>query len=295
MPDKRRTALDWEDVRYFIALARLGTLSATARSLRVSHATVARRIASLEALLGKPLFERRPYGYALTAEGKAVLEDASTMERGANFVHRRLQSNTELNGLVRLTSSRALGELFVTERLAAFHQRYPGIDLELVAENQVVSLAHREADIALRFGAPKDSSLIARRVGTITLGLYASRSYRDKHSKDAPVMIGYNEESDFIPEASWLRKAFAGQRFAFRGSSQASQAAAARAGLGVALLPRFIAANDPDLVQMPLKLSLPDRAVWLLLRRDLKNVPRVRAVADYLVELFRRERKLLSG
>src|SRR5262245_33599037 len=111
MPDKKRTtALDWEDVRYFVALARHGTLSATARALRVNHATVARRITSLETLLGRPLFERRADGYALTAEGKAILDEASIMDEAALSVLRRLDAGTELNGLVRLTSAPGLAE-----------------------------------------------------------------------------------------------------------------------------------------------------------------------------------------
>src|SRR3954468_12446188 len=106
MPDKKRTALDWEDVRYFVALARYGTLSATARGLRVNHATVARRVSSLETLLRRPLFDRRADGYALTAEGKAVLDEACSMDEAALAVLHRLDAGTELNGPVRVTAGR---------------------------------------------------------------------------------------------------------------------------------------------------------------------------------------------
>src|SRR4051794_31857665 len=102
MPDKKRTVMDWEDVRYFVALARHGTLSAAARGLRVNHATVARRVASLETLLGRALFDRRAKGYVLTAEGKAVLDEARAMDEAALAVLRRLDSGTELSGPVRL-------------------------------------------------------------------------------------------------------------------------------------------------------------------------------------------------
>ena len=108
MADKKRTALDWEDVRYFVALARYGTLSATARGLRVNHATVARRVTSLETLLGRPLFDRRADGYALTAEGKAVLDEARSMDEAALSVLRRLDAGAELSGLLRLSVGRAL-------------------------------------------------------------------------------------------------------------------------------------------------------------------------------------------
>src|SRR5437899_2535068 len=181
MPDKKRTdPLDWEDVRYFVALARHGTLSATARALRVNHATVARHTSSLETLIGRALFDRRAKGYVLTSEGNAVLKEANAMDEAALSVLRRLDAGTELSGLVRLTAGRVLAERFLIDRLSAFHERYPAIDLEVIGGSRVMSLAKREADVALRFGSPKDSELIARRVATITFGLYASSGYRDK-------------------------------------------------------------------------------------------------------------------
>src|SRR5215469_1173529 len=121
VPDKKRTDLDWEDVRYFVALARHRTLSATARALRVNHATVARRIASLETLLGHPIFDRRPSGYALTAEGKALVKHANAMDKAALFILRGLDIGTELSGLVRLAAGRVLAERFLIDRLRAFH------------------------------------------------------------------------------------------------------------------------------------------------------------------------------
>jgi DNA-binding transcriptional LysR family regulator len=295
MPVKKRTVgLDWEDVRYFVALARRGTLSATARELRVNHATVARRVASLEDALGRPLFDRRADGYALTAAGKAVLDEARAMDEAALSVLRRLDAGTELNGLVRLTIGRVLAERFLIDRLRAFHARYPAIDLEIIGGSRVVSLARREADLALRYGSPKDSDLIARRVATIGFGLYASPGYRDKIDDGAaPTFIGFDDESDFVAEAAWLGQQFGERRFTLRTSSQTTQAAAARAGFGIALLPRYVAAADPDLVPVSLANRLPEREVWLIIRRDLRNVPRVRALADYLVAVFRREQRLL--
>src|SRR2546426_7288043 len=156
MADKKRTSrLDWEDVRYFIALARHGTLSATARTLRVNHATVARRIASLETLLGRALFDRRAKGYVLTAEGRAVLDEATAMDEAALSVLRRLDAGTELSGLVRLAAGRVLAERFLIDRLRAFHERYPAIDLEVIGGARGVGLSERGAEGARRYGAPK--------------------------------------------------------------------------------------------------------------------------------------------
>lgn len=297
MPVRKQTRdLDWEDLRYFVALTRHGSLSATARGLRVTHATVARRVTSLEELLGRPLFERRADGYALTAEGKALLDEANAMEEAALAVLRRMDNSNELNGLVRLTATRTLADTFLVERLGELHDRHPGLDIELVGEARVVSLARREADLALRLGSSKDSDLVARRVGNIDFDLYASPAYRRKlEAGETPAFIGFDRDSDFIFEASWLTRQFPNGRFAFRTNSQVSQAAAARAGYGVALLPRYLAVNDPGLVTVLLAEPMPTRDVWLLIRRDLIKVPSIRTVADFLAEIFRRERRLLAN
>jgi DNA-binding transcriptional LysR family regulator len=296
MPAKKRTALDWEDVRYFVALARHGSLSATARALRVNHATVARRVASLAALFRRPLFDRRADGYVLTAAGRAVLGQARAMDAAALSVMRGLDAGAELNGLVRVTAGRTLAEGFLIDRLDRLHQRHPAIDLEVIAQARVISLARGEADLALRFGALKDSELIARRVGTVAFDLYASPAYRKTLAGGAPLdIVGFDQDSESIAEAAWLAREFGDARFSFRAGNQMSQAAAARAGYGVALLPRYLAARDPRLVPVSLGKNLPERDVWLLMRRELHKVARVRAVADYLADLFRRERRLLAG
>jgi DNA-binding transcriptional LysR family regulator len=293
MPDRKRTPdLDWQDVRYFVALARYGTLAATARALRVNHATVARRIENLEALLGSALFERRPEGYALTVEGKAVLAEAAAMDEAALSLRDRLRTGTEIRGLVRLTAPRSLLDCFLVQRLGALRQRHPAIDLELIGDSRVRSLARRDADIALRMGSPRDSDLIARRLGTVGYGLYASPAYARKIANgEALAVIGYDPESDFIAEAAWMVRRFPDRRFAFRSNSQVSQAAAGRAGFGVALMPDFIAADDRGLERVFPEEALPEPNLWLLMRRDLAKIPRIRAVADYLIELFRREGK----
>jgi DNA-binding transcriptional LysR family regulator len=297
MPVKKRTGeLDWEDLRFFLALARNGTLSATARELRVNHATVARRVGSLEKKLGRVLFDRRASGYLLTADGKAVLDEARIMDESALAVLRHLDAGTQVSGPVRLATGRVLAERFLIDRLRAFHDLYPAIDLEVIGGSRLVSLARRDADIALRFGSSKDSELVIRKVAKIAFGFYASPAYKKTMGAEHELaFVGYDDESDFIAEASWLKRRFGDRRFSFRTNSQTTQAAAARVGYGVALLPRYVAAGDPGLVEIDLGERLPERDVWLLVRRDLMRVPQVKAVSDYLVELFRRERKLLAG
>ncbi len=297
MPDRKRTAaLDWEDLRYFVALARQGSLAATARALRVSHATVARRLASLEAGLGLVLFDRQAEGYALTTDGQAALDAALAMEEAALEVMRRIDAGSALGGPVRLTTPRSLADCFLMKRLGGLATAHPGIDLEVVADSRVVSLTRREADVAVRIGSPTDSSLVGRVVARIAYGFFATPAYAARLADgEPPRMIGYDTNSDFLSEHAWLAEHYAAARFVFRSNSQLSQAEAAGAGLGLAMLPLYLAATVPGLTPVPAeRLPLP-RDVWLLVRPDLAKVPRVRAVADYLADLIRHNRAVLEG
>jgi DNA-binding transcriptional LysR family regulator len=201
-----------------------------------------------------------------------------------------------LSGLVRLTMARSMAERFVVDRLGDFHRQHPGIDLEIIADSRVISLSRREADIAIRFGRPKDSDLLARRLSSVAFSFYASRGYAKVLGKNPSLaMIGFDDDNEFIADAAWLNREFPQARFIVRTNSQSTQAAAARAGLGVAQLPLHVGGDDPRLVPVKLAKNPPDREVWMLLRKDVARLPRVRAVADYLAAMFRRDRRVLTG
>jgi len=289
MADQKRTdSLDWEDLRTFLALAEAGSLSATARAMKVNHATVSRRLAKLESGLGRALIDRHAGGYGLTAFGHAILEAARPMEQAALAVLNRLDHAPGLDGCVRLTTTRVLADCFLVRRLGGLGRRHPGLTLEVLTGSRRFSLARREADLALRFGRPEDSALIGRRLTILGSSLYASPEVRDRVLAGAEIaLIGFDDEGADLPEADWMRRAFPGKRAAFRSNSQTAQAEAAAAGLGLVLLPEFVAAVTPGLVPVAIGPKPLERELWLLMRRDLANVPRVRAVADYLAGLFR--------
>lgn len=297
MVDHKRTdSPDWEDLRHFTALARHGSLSATARALGVNHATVSRRIAALEAELGTPLFERRSGGWRLTDQGRAILEDAQAMEAAALAVRRRAGHGEGLTGPVRLATTRVLADGFLAERLGAFHRLHPGIDIDLIADSRRVSLARGEAEIALRFGTLKDSTLLVRTLTSVSYGFHAAPAWRTRlEAGEEPVLIGFDADSAFVPEADWLARSFPAARVAFRSNSWAAQAAAARAGLGIALLPRYLAAGREGLEPVSLGRQPPTGALAMLLRPDLIRLPRVRALADFLAALFREQKALFCS
>ncbi|CAM3804062.1 LysR family transcriptional regulator [Corallococcus sp. ZKHCc1 1396] len=286
---KRSAPLDWEDLRFFVALARAGSLSAAARQLKVSHATVGRRVAALEDTLGRALFDRRVDGYALTAEGAAVLELATGMDERALAILRRAGQESGLTGTVRLTAAETLAERFLIPRLAEFHRRHPGIELEVLSDPRSLSLARREADVAVRLARPQAGELFTRRLAAMTYGVYVAPG------GDTSAWVGYDDSFAHLPEAQWLAQHAAGARVALRANGLAAQFAAVRAGFGKAVMPRWFAEEEGGLVEVPPPAPPPVREAWLVVHRDLKDVPRVRALIDAVVAAFEAEQARLGA
>ncbi|MCG7389663.1 LysR family transcriptional regulator [Pantoea sp. ACRSB] len=292
MSDKKRTELDWQDVRIFLALARCGSLSAAARMLSVNHATIARRLHSLEESLGEKLVERRPDGYVLTPAGTHVLEAASDMEQAAQVLRRGSQDGTP-SGLIRISSSPGLTGGFLVSRLPVLTARYPKLDIDLAPVLRSVSLERHEADIAIRFDKPKDGDIIARPLATVGYGFYGTEeACRTAEAGSNLVLIGFNEADSYLSQSTWVTKHFPRTRIAFRAKDQFLQSIAARSGVGLALIPHYIGRADPMLRICDLSAVPPSREVYLLTRsRDRKDAS-IRMVADAVAEMFEQEREL---
>lgn len=286
MADHFRTPLDWEDVRVFVALIRYGSLSAAARALTVTHATISRRVQSLEQSLSAKLVERRPNGYVLTPAGTEVLSVAREMEVSASKLMRSGVGDIP-RGLVRVNAAPSLAQGFLAAPLAALTVQHPSLDIDLSSDFRAVSLERRETDIALRFGHPKDSDVIATLVVTAGFGFYASARWLKRiEAAEPPTFIGFDEANASLPEAVWLAQQFPRARIAFRGNSHLSQAAAARAGAGIALLPDFIGRHGDGLARCMLEHTAPSRELWLLMRPDGRKDLPTKTVADFLLRFF---------
>jgi DNA-binding transcriptional LysR family regulator len=280
MAVQKRTP-DWEDLRHLVALAEHRTLSAAARGLGTSHVTVARRLARLEAALGAPLFDRRD-GYALTPRGAEVLAHAQTMAAASAALGDAI-ARRESAPVVRLSVPRTMGDRFLVPRLAP-RLAALGVELHMMLETRRASLARQEADLAVRLGEPADGELVGSRIATIQYGLYA-RS--DLSAADAGIIAP--PERDPPDEWLWFWSRHPGRRVALRVNSQVAQLAAAEAGAGLALLPRFLAAAVPRLVELPLRPAPPERPIWLLARRNRLELPAIRRVFDEVRRLYREE------
>jgi DNA-binding transcriptional LysR family regulator len=278
---------DWEDLRHFAALAREHTLSAAARGLKVDHATVARRIAALEASLGLKLVDRRPRSYVLTADGKRIAAQAARMEEASFAVGRAARAaQPVLAGEVSISAPPLLASTLIAPRLAELRHAHPGIHVHLIGEKRSASLSRREADLAIRLSRPTEKRLVVRKIGTIEFRLYATPRYLAAHEPGSFEFIGYDESLDDIPQQRWLKAAAGTRAIVLRTNDIDSQRAAARTGVGIATLPRYLGDTDAALVPLDLKMKSVTRDVWLVVHSDLRRVPPVRAVMTFLVACF---------
>ncbi|WP_316190691.1 LysR family transcriptional regulator [Bradyrhizobium sp. SZCCHNS2096] len=276
--------LDWTDLCHFITLAREGTLSAAARVLGVDHVTVARRIAALERATRLKLVDRRARLYVLTEDGRRLAAAAAPMEDAAYAVERAIKATRPgLVGEVSISAPPSLANAMIAPKLIDLRRQHPGITIKLIGEKRTASLNRREADVALRLSRPADAALVARRIGSFGFSLYGAPGYLRETPPSALSFIAYDASMDEAPQQQWL-KSIAGQRaIVLLTSDLENQAAAARAGVGLAALPHFLGDPDPQLVRHDSGRSEVSREIWLVVHRDLSRAPLVRAVMQFLV------------
>ena len=284
-------------MRYFLVLAREGSLSAAARRLAVEHTTVARRADALEQSLGVRLFDRLPRGWRLTTEGTALAERAERMEQEAAGFARAAAGAGSLRGTVRISVPPTIASHFIAPHLAALHRQWPGISLVLLGETRNANLMAHEADLAIRLSRPTASTLATRPLGDLGYGLYATPEVLAQPEAEWE-FIGYDERLRHVPQQRWL-DAYAGERrVILRCSDLAAIHQAALAGLGVAALPHFLGAPAETgtlLRRLPIDGPALHREIWLAIHPDVRRSPRVRAVADALIALFDAQRHVLAG
>jgi DNA-binding transcriptional LysR family regulator len=280
---------DWQDLRVFAVLARLGSLSAAARELGVDHATVGRRVASLETELGLRLIDRLPRSCPLTTDGVAIAGLAEQMEPIARQVQRRARgAASPLAGAVRISAPPALAARCIAPHIANLRQLHPELRIVLQATPSLTALDRGEADIALRLSRPTGNGAVARRIGALPFGVYANAQYATRPPEEWE-FIAYDEALDHVPQQAWLRRYLKGRTVAFEASDLFGQKAAVRSGAGVAVLPTIMADDDQALVRIEASPEPPKRDLWLVTYPDLRRSPAVRAVLKFLVDCIERE------
>jgi DNA-binding transcriptional LysR family regulator len=279
---------DWEDLHHFVTLAREGTLSAAARTLGVDHATVARRVAALEQSTGLKLVDRRSRTTVLTDDGRRIAAVAAPMEEAAFAVGRTARAaKPEVDGEVTISAPPNFASSVIAPRLVRLRQRYPGIHIKLIGEKRKASLGRREADVALRLMRPAEAGLFVRKIGSFGFGLYGAPAYLEKTPPHAFAFIGYDASMAESPQEVWLRTVVGEREVVLRTNDLETQIAAARSGLGVAALPHYLGDGDPRLQRYEVTQKPINREIWLAVHRDLRQVPSVRAVMEFLVSCLK--------
>ena len=294
---------NWNDLVFFLELARQGRLMPAARRLKVDHTTVSRRISELEKDLAVKLFERKPDGFVLTEDGHRLLAIAEKMEvLGISVVETIRSAPSEVAGKVRLATMEGIASYYLTDKLVEFNTLHPDILIELVTERHLINLTRREADVSISFVPPIGPRLSVRKAGTFRLGLFASPAYLERRGAPGAItdltahdFVDYVVDLVAIAKVHWLLDVVEPEHVVFRSTSMAVQQNAVAAGLGIALLPLFSAKTDARLVPVLRDKVSVERELFISVHEDIQFMGRIRALTRFLTDLFKRDAAFLNS
>ena len=293
--------LDWDDLRFFLAIARHRTNSAAAKELRVTQSTVGRRLASLQANLGVRLLQRTDDGYVMTMAGKVVFERLRKVEEAlVSIEHAVGGQDVRLAGLVRVTSSQLVTSHLLAPCFVELHNRSHAIMIESLPLLSEEPLASRDADIGVQLRRFEHKDLIIRSIGTVAFGLFGSIAYIEQRGLDVEEgcaghqLITLLDDRELSRQAAWLSEYSDRGTVVARADSYETQHAMAVCGAGLAVLPRFRADAEPALRRLATCVPIPDAEVYLAVHRENRDFPRLRVVLDGIVNTFRTKSLLLN-
>lgn len=290
------TEIGWDHYRSLLAVLTEGSLSGAARALGITQPTVGRHVAALEAALEQPLFTRTQAGLVPTDAARALQGYAASMHSTAAALEREAFSQGQgVQGTVRVSASEVVGVEVLPPALARLRREYPQLRIELVATNRVQDLLRREADIAIRMAMPRQTALVARRIGPVELGLFADAGYLAQHGTPAALadlqdhaLIGFDQETPFLRAARSTFAAWNREAFALRSDSDLAQLAMIRAGCGIGICQAALARRTGNLVRiLPEAFSFP-LETWVTMHGDLRGSRRCKVVFDAMVECLQR-------
>ena len=283
---------DWSLVRSFLAVLEKGSLLAASRDLQLSQPTIGRHVAELESQLGLVLFDRNGRGLLPTEAAYHLAESARIMQSGADQLARNVMgADLGASGTVRITASQPVSCYVLPPLLAQMRLSLPDIQVELVASNEVSNLLRREADIAVRMVQPQQASIIARRVGKVTLRACAHQDYlrrrgvpRQPNDLLAHDLIGGDRNDDTLKGFAAQGLVVGREQFAFRADDLIVVWQAVRAGLGVGFVSEYLIRSDPTVIPVLPKLKIEPLPVWLAVHKEIRTSKRIRAVYDFLAD-----------
>jgi DNA-binding transcriptional LysR family regulator len=284
--------IDWDDLRFVLAVADSGSLNRAASALRVNRTTVLRRINAFERKHGVRLFERLPSGYTLTDAGNEILAAARGFENAIVSIERKLAGqDLRAEGLVRVTTTDTLLTSVLAAPLATFKQKQPGITLDVTTSNAFANLSKRDADVAIRPAIDPPEFLMGRRISAVAFAVYAASTL----DASAERWIGPDDTLAGTSVARWMRSAMPSVRPDIRADSLVSMRELCAAGAGVAALPCYLGDSDARLVRVRPPIAEMTTALWVLTHPDLARTARVRLLMDHVSAALGRQRSLLEG
>lgn len=295
-------SLDWDDLRFALAVASGGSLAAGGRRLGVSHTTVLRRIAALERRLGARLFERLPSGYALTPRGEELVEAARNVDETIGRLELRLVgADLSVSGTVRVTTTDTLVASLLPEILAGLKAAHPDIEVELTTSNLFLNLTRREADIAIRPADDPPPALFGRRIASVGFAVYGRRAAATRRKTTPPQE--FRDRPWIVPDdslsstaaARWIGAELAGVQIAARADSFVTMAALAEAGIGVAALPCYLGDHCVGLARLSPPIEAMRTGLWLLTHEHLRRTARIRTFMEFVGAALARKRKAIEG
>jgi DNA-binding transcriptional LysR family regulator len=304
LPQPCRAMFDWNDLKYFLALAREGSTLAASRALEVDPSTVQRRITELEKRIGQPLVRREPTGYRLTAFGEALREQAERVAHAVQGFEQQVHAQRDdAVGVVRVTCPEPIvTRLKESGLIDRFHDRHPRLRVEFVMSDRYLDLMKGDADVALRSGDTDDGELVGRKIGDSFWGVFASQAYVQRHGQPAGVddlgahaLIGFDESMARHRAAQWLARVAPAGRIVARNTSVLGLVNSAKAGLGLAPLPMAIGRAQPELVCVLGPIDELARIWRVLAAPDQRHSARVAAFFDFIVAEVEALKPIFSG
>lgn len=291
--------MEWENLRYVLAVADAGSVAHAARSLGVNHSTILRRLGAFERELGLRLFERLPTGYVPTAGCEELIATARSIDDMVAMLERRLAGqDLRLSGKIRVTTTDTLMASVLPDILTEFRTAHPEIDIEIAVSNVMFNLRKRDADIAIRPVPNPPGSLVGRRVSKVAFAIYGSvEKYAGRRPADLAELpwLGPDDSLAESSVAHWMKATLPKGAVSIRSDSLLALRLGAEAGLGVTALPCYLGDTSPKLVRIRAPIAAMETALWVLTHPDLRNAARVRVFMQFMASALVQRRALLEG